>query len=516
MNPFHNLDKNPINNQDIDVDEHYFNSFACQNLGYLDTDQLNEKLVNMGNKGIKSIMHINAQSLISNSDLVCANLTLLKQQFGIICVSETWACLSTEQFINIPGYDCICRSRSSRRGGGLALYIDSDLDVLVKNRPDLDSPDVTVYESLIVQLSQPNASPKDIIVGVIYKPPNTNVETYLNMFSLVLDKLNKEDRPTYLLGDYNIDLLKYNQQSQSFLNLILTYGFFPKIDRATRITNSTATLIDNIITNVHDRELFSGIWIASISDHLPVFVALPHQISRKQPKNRTVQKRVYSTQNFENFKLSFLQTDWSAVFDAPSTNDKYSIFMGIINRIHNNCFPLISTKINPLKETKPWISPTLLNSVKKKNNMYKQYLSNRSPNLLTKYKKYKNKLTSILRQAEKDYYSAKIIEAKDNIAKTWKIIGKMTNKNYNNKNTINKLEVGNIAITDPLAIAEKFNDFFVNIGSNLVKQIPQSTKTPNDFLMGDYCNSMFFAPTTAEEILDIIRNLKNSNSVGTR
>ena len=289
------------------------------------------------------------------------------------------------------------------------------------------------------------------------------------------------------------------------------YGL--EVDRATRITNSTATLIDNIITNVHDRELFSGIWIASISDHLPVFVALPHQISKKQPKNRTVQKRVYSTQNFESFKLSFLQTDWSAVFDAPSINDKYSIFMGIINRIHNNCFPLISTKINPLKETKPWISPTLLNSVKKKNNMYKQYLSNRSPDLLTKYKKYKNKLTSILRQAEKDYYSAKIIEAKDNIAKTWKIIGKMTNKNYTNKNTINKLKVGNIAITDPLAIAEKFNDFFVNIGSNLVKQIPQSTKTPNDFLMGDYCNSMFFAPTTTEEILDI-RNLKNSNSVG--
>ena len=146
--------------------------------------------------------------------------------------------------------------------------------------------------------------------------------------------------------------------------------------------------------------------------------------------------------------------------------------------------------------------------------MYKQYLSNRSPDLLTKYKKYINKLTSILRQAEKDYYSAKIIEAKDNIAKTWKIIGKMTNKNCTNKNTINKLEAGNIAITDPLAIAEKFNDFFVNIGSNLVKQIPQSTKTPNDFLMGDYCNLMFFAPTTTEEILDIIRNLKNSNSVG--
>ena len=38
----------------------------------------------------------------------------------------------------------------------------------------LDSPDSTVYESLIVQLSPAKGSTKDIIVGVIYKPPNTN------------------------------------------------------------------------------------------------------------------------------------------------------------------------------------------------------------------------------------------------------------------------------------------------------------------------------------------------------
>ena len=235
LNQFYNLDKNLINNQDIDVDEHYFNSFACQNLGYLDTDQLNEKLVNMGNNGIKSIMHINARSLISNIDLVCANLKLLKQQFGIICVSETWACSSNEQFINIPGYDCICRSRSSRRGGGLALYIDSDLDVLVKNRPDLDSPDETVYESLIVQLSQPNASTKDIIVGVMYKPPNTNVETYLNMSSLVLDKLNKEDRPTYLLGD--------SREESAYPAQTLPMYFQYVFSRSTALVSQTYALV---------------------------------------------------------------------------------------------------------------------------------------------------------------------------------------------------------------------------------------------------------------------------------
>ena len=87
-------------------------------------------------------------------------------------------------------------------------------------------------------------------------------------FSTVLERLSKENRPTYLLGDYKIDLLKYNHHSESFLNQILCYGFFPKIDRSTRITNTSATLIDNILTNVHDKNLFSGIWTATVSDHL--------------------------------------------------------------------------------------------------------------------------------------------------------------------------------------------------------------------------------------------------------
>ena len=81
---------------------------------------------------------------------------------------------------------------------------------------------------------------------------------------MILEKLSKENRPSYLLGDYNIDLLKYNHYSESFLNQLLTYGFFPKIDRPTRVTNTSATLIDSIITNVHDKNLISGVWTASV------------------------------------------------------------------------------------------------------------------------------------------------------------------------------------------------------------------------------------------------------------
>ena len=49
-------------------------------------------------------------------------------------------------------------------------------------------------ESLLVQISQDKLAVKDI-VGVIYRPPNTNVKTFSDSFSQILDKINKEDRP---------------------------------------------------------------------------------------------------------------------------------------------------------------------------------------------------------------------------------------------------------------------------------------------------------------------------------
>jgi hypothetical protein len=72
----------------------------------------------------------------------------------------------------------------------------------------------------------------------------------------------------------------------------------------------------------------------------------------------------------------------------------------------------------------------------------------------------------------------------------------------------------NVEITDPGTIAEEFNNFFVNVGPELAKKIPPSLNNPNQFMKGNYCNSLFLMPSTVEEILDIISNLKNSTSTG--
>ena len=99
---------------------------------------------------------------------------------------------------------------------------------------------------------------------------------------------------------------------------------------------------------------------------------------------------------------------------------------------------------------------------------------------------------------------------KYNLAKSWKIIKDVLNKReksqLNNKFVINK----NI-VTDPEVIANSFNSFFVNIGSNLANKIPKIKKNSNDYIFNENPNSMFVFSTYPSEIKAIITNLKDSS-----
>ena len=75
------------------------------------------------------------------------------------------------------------------------------------------------------------------------------------------------------MGDFNIDLLKIdkNKFTDNFINQLLSSAFYPLISKPTRMTNKTATLIDNIFTNRINEDRISGILFSDISDHLPIF-----------------------------------------------------------------------------------------------------------------------------------------------------------------------------------------------------------------------------------------------------
>ena len=114
------------------------------------------------------------------------------------------------------------------------------------------------------------------IVGVVYRPPNSNTLDFNDSIHYVLEKI--AHRPCYIMGDFNLDLLKHelHHPTEKFLDTMYANSYIPMINRPTRVTSTTCTLIDNIFTNNYsiDSDNFNGILKADITDHYPIFLII--------------------------------------------------------------------------------------------------------------------------------------------------------------------------------------------------------------------------------------------------
>ena len=75
---------------------------------------------------------------------------------------------------------------------------------------------------------------------------NTN---YLNN---LLHKVYKEQKSVFLLGNFNVNLLNYNNHdpTNEFLDFLTSNYFLPLILQSTRLTSQSKTLIDYIFSNI--------------------------------------------------------------------------------------------------------------------------------------------------------------------------------------------------------------------------------------------------------------------------
>ena len=156
--------------------------------------------------------------------------------------------------------------------------------------------------------------------------------------------------------------------------------FFPLIDKQTRVTCKTATLIDNIITNTFDYPVNSGILYSDISDHFPVFhITTSNSFKHKAPNVRTGFRK-FNEDNIKRFREMLEIVNWNDVYDQQDANKAYQSFIHLFKTIPNEFFPLVSFKINKRHGfNKPWFTTGFLKSSRKKNRLYKRFISNPTP-----------------------------------------------------------------------------------------------------------------------------------------
>ena len=222
-------------------------------------------------------------------------------------------------------------------------------------------------ESSFIEISNPKRY--NIIIGCIYRHPNMDLDEFNdNYLNTLLDKSSKENKSVFLLGDFNVDLLKYDKHAPTneFLESLSSHMFLPHIVQPTRISTTSKTLIDNIFSNIHTPSSVSGNLTSSISDHLPQFLIVPDIFLNLSPPKCNSYERDWNNFDQENFILDYLAVDRTDIIKSEKKNIDFSFecFLKKFNLILDKYVPLKKLTKQKLKfKTKPWITPGLQKSI---------------------------------------------------------------------------------------------------------------------------------------------------------
>ena len=103
---------------------------------------------------------------------------------------------------------------------------------------------------------------------------------------------------------------------------------------------------------------------------------------------------------------------------------------------------------------------------------------------------------------------------KGNIKQTWNVLKEVINKNRPNNNVNFEFNEDNSILRDPKIIADRFNSYFVNVGPNLAKNIPNADCDVSSYLKGVHNDSFFVSPVTENELLNFILKEKENKASG--
>ena len=147
----------------------------------------------------------------------------------------------------------------------------------------------------ICQVRELKLSPSDLLsICVTYRPPSSCIY-FFDKFSDMMEKAILEDGEIVVLGDFNCDVMKYNEDSNTRILQSTMDGFLfsQLINVPTRVTVSTQTLIDHIYTTNPEKHILSGVFNTAVSDHYLIFTVYG------EDKPTTASKKIIQWRDFK-------------------------------------------------------------------------------------------------------------------------------------------------------------------------------------------------------------------------
>lgn len=485
-------------NREFDGDGN--NQVCLENSKYVFASDLKDYVTRRGPQTLH-ILHLNCRGL--NSSLHYISELCSDPKFEVVALTETWLRNDNSSLLDINGYEFINRNRETRQHGGLAVYIKSGF--AVKTRQDICIYREMIFESMVLEISRNGSK---FLVLILYKPPSASEIEFLELLEQQLEMLNVSGCPSFIAGDFNIDMMVLsNRATTSLLNLMSSFGLFPGINICTRICNTSASLIDNIFTNVNFWK--PGVLVNDVSDHCGVFLSaeVDHNYTAGSFCSPIVP--TVDADSLVRFKNELECMDWEFLNAISDPDLKFCKWYDqLCSSLRENC--RMRKKKNKSKydsARKPWITSSLLRSMKRRHELYKKSIIEASVLNQQIYRKYNVALNKLLRKARIEYLAKEFKKSEGNPAKTWSLLRPLIGKR---RVTLPNLQ----SDQTPVQLSNQMCDYFSSVGNNVAGSIycDRSDGTFDQYLPPSCDTSILMTKVTESEITEVIMAMKNKAS----
>lgn len=451
-----------------------------------------------------TVIHFNIQGLANKINHI--QLMLNNTNVDLICFSEHWLTYEEIKLVNLQNYRLVnsyCR-RENRRGG-VCIFAKQTLNI----KPFMWNKSLEKECELTVAVYK-ISNHKSIYIISTYRSPcnNYNIKFFLERLTDLLDKIYNSNDYFIICGDFNIDFLIQSKNQELLTNCLLEFNLNYHIECNTRITKSSATCIDNIISNI--RDVTAKVEHTFYSDHTYQLCTfeLPFCKTLTNDSNTVGYKRAFTSERINKFKEYLQHEKWTDIYGDGNFNYNFDKFYNAFLHYFTTCFPSQLTEPTKISK-KSWFSNDLKKMHSQLCDMSKLDKIINNPSYHKKYLEFKQMYNNMVEKGKRTANDSKLAFSNNISRDSWQIINEYRNPNKNFNIEISDENSGTI-IREPSELCNIFNSFFCKFSESLTLPDPDTSFIPNTV-----AKSFFLTPTTPEEIKSIILKTCRKNSSGT-
>ena len=335
----------------------------------------------------------------------------------------------------------------------------------------------------------------------VYRSPSAK-EVFYDSLLRECDRLllHKHQNIT-ILGDLNSDLLNPTSlSSKSLLRFCKHLQLTELVQAPTRITNTTASLLDVILTNKPDCFRNTKSCLCSISDHNIIATHfIPRGVKiKRDPKY--VKLRKFQPLD-EDLLMKLHEVDiWDEVTNFEDINDCVDCFNGVLIGLLDILFPAKWCQIR--LNGQPWSQTSVLRKYRQqRDKAHKDALRYNTCETWQRYRKLRNKVTSVHRECKSKYINNLATSLKDEPSKFWRQVSYLSGKNFDD-------------VLVDVHSAGEFNKYFLSIASDIAANLKTTTMQPLGYLTRYDAPLLSFAHVSLGDVLVLVKQLCPNKATG--